>query len=150
LSSSVEAALERALREEGLAGAARHLNGKVKHRYTAIFLREGASLRNVALFDKNDPSPGLWPPFPIGNSFCSIVIGSAKPLEVREARSDPRAEVRNHPAAASWQSYAGVPLIDAEGDVFGALCHFDALRCEAALDLEEMLQVPVLLRPYLQ
>ena len=56
------AKLEAMLAREGLAGAAKSLNQTVPHRYTAIFLRDGASLRNVALFDKAErlqDLPGL-------------------------------------------------------------------------------------------
>jgi len=144
------AKLEAMLAREGLAGAAKSLNQTVPHRYTAIFLRDGASLRNVALFDKADPTPPLWPPFQLSQSFCSIVVATGKPIELREARTDSRVKVREHPAAKSWQSYCGVPLIDAEGNILGVLCHFDAKPCEAAIDLEQMLEMPALLLPYLQ
>lgn len=141
--------LQDILRLTGLAGGVASINSAVPHRYTAVFLREGSTLRNVALHDKQVARPDLWAPLAVGDSFCSIVLGKREPLQVSEARSDARDEVRQHPAAAKFQAYAGVPLIATNGEVIGALCHFDANPVTDRVDMVAMLQIPRVLRDYL-
>jgi GAF domain-containing protein len=142
-------ALRSTLAEEGLAGAVRVINRAVPHRYTGIFLKAGPLLRNVALHDKLREPALLWEPFPLGQSFCSLVLGSGEPLAVSHAHADRRAAVKTHPAGGRVQAYCGVPLIDAEGAVLGTLCHFDEREVDADIDLVAMLQIPALLRDYL-
>ncbi len=138
-----------ALETDGLAGAARELNKQVPHRYTGIFVKEGPQLRNVALFDKQTPRPPLWPPFPLGNSFCSLVISSGDALAIASVATDARDIVRSHPAARVVQAYCGVPLISSQGEILGTLCHFDEHASPSKLDMVELLAIPPLLLPYL-
>jgi hypothetical protein len=139
---------KKVLESEGLQGATRVLNAHVPHRYTGVFLKDGALLRNVALFDKQDPTPALWAPFPVGDSFCSLIIASGQPLTIIEATVDTRGEVRAHPAAKIVQAYCGVPLIDSDGITRGTLCHFDEHAINDDVDLEQMLRIPPMLLPY--
>ncbi len=141
--------IRRALQHDGLRGAVQELNQTVPHRYTGIFMAVGALLRNVALADKRVATPELWPPFPLGDSFCSLMVDAGEPLVVHEARTDAREAVRAHPAERIVQAYCGVPLIDAEGRVLGSLCHFDEKPSALNLDLALLLQVSVLISPYL-
>ena len=140
--------VRRALERDGLRGAVHELNQTVPHRYTGIFIAEGLSLRNVALSDKQVAAPEPWPPFPLGDSFCSLIVHAGDPLLVREARVDPRDDVKSHPAGNIVQAYCGVPLLDSEGRVLGTLCHFDETPSAVDVDLALMLQVSVLLAPY--
>ena len=137
------------LRDEGLNGAMAAINQTVPHRYTGVFVKTGPMLRNIALHDKRDSSAKPWPPFPLGQSFCSMIIASGDSLAVQDAQHDARSDVRQHPAAAIVQSYFGVPLLDDQGNVFGTLCHFDEASMDVAVDLVSMLQIPRTLRPYL-
>jgi GAF domain-containing protein len=141
--------VRRALERDGLRGAVLELNQTVPHRYTGIFIAEGSSLRNVALSDKRVAAPELWPPFPLGDSFCSLIVHAGDPLFVNEARVDPRDDVQSHPAGKIVQSYCGVPLLDSEGRVLGTLCHFDEMPSAVDVDMAMMLQVSTLLAPYL-
>lgn len=150
ISGPIKSTVKQGLERDGLRGAVRELNRNVPHRYTGIFLKEGPMLRNVALFDKKTPDPQLWPPFPLGDSFCSIIIDTGAPLQVNEARTDFRDDVKKHPAGYIVQAYCGVPLIDPEGRVLGSLCHFDEQPIAANLDLVDMLQITPLLRLYLE
>lgn len=143
------APVRRALERAGLHGAVHELNQTVPHRYTGIFVTQGASILNVALADKLVDQPQLWPPFPLGDSFCSLIVQSGTALIVHEAGTDAREEVRTLPAGKLYQAYCGVPLIDTEGRVLGSLCHFDELPISLNVDLALMLQVSVLLGTYL-
>jgi hypothetical protein len=147
--SPLRTLVKQALERDGLPGAVRELNAGVPHRYTGIFVKEGGMLRNIALFDKQNENPNLWHPFPLGNSFCSLIIAGGAALTIHEASTDVRAEVKYHPAEKIVQAYCGVPLIDAEGSVRGTLCHFDDQAVAIDIDMGQMLLMPALLKPYL-
>jgi GAF domain-containing protein len=53
---------------------------------------------------------------------------------------DPR--LAGHPARNDVVSYYGVPVMDAEGQLFGTLCHYDVMpRDPSRLDLSLLLEV---------
>ena len=139
--------IQEALEGQGLPGVLRFLNNKVPHRYTGIFLKDGSLLVNVALFDKQLANPPLWEPFPVEDSFCSVVIASGQPLTIHEAVHDSRSEVMRHKAAKIVQAYCGIPLIDSEGVTRGTLCHFDEHALNFEVDLNTLLQVPSVVLP---
>ncbi len=145
--NAVAANIQEALDGEGLPGVVRYLNAKVPHRYTGMFLKDGPLLVNVALFDKQVPNPPLWEPFPVEDSFCSVVIASGHPLTIHEAVHDSRSEVMRHNAAKIVQAYCGIPLLDAEGVTRGTLCHFDEQALDFEVDLNSLLQVPSVVLP---
>lgn len=114
---TTQAELQKVLDRAGLPGLVAALNADVPYRFTGIFVRDGASLRNVALFDKTTKKPPLWELFPLTDSFCSLVLATGSPLVVGHASMDERSEVREHPAAAIVQSCCGIPVFDSDGDV---------------------------------
>ncbi len=146
---TTQAALKKVLARDGLPGLVAALNADVPYRFTGIFVQDGTQLRNVALFDKMTKSPPLWEPFPLIDSFCSLTLESAAPLVIGHAETDERADVRGHRAAAKVQSYCGIPVFDAEGEVTGTLCHFDFAAIKDQVDLEQLLQAPPLMAPYM-
>ena len=139
--------IQEASDSQGLAGVVRYLNAKVPHRYTGIFFKDGPLLVNVALFDKQVPNPPLWEPFPVEDSFCSVVIASGQPLTIHEAVRDSRSDVMDHNAAKIVQAYCGIPLIDSEGVTRGTLCHFDEQALKFEVDLNTLLEVPSVVLP---
>lgn len=144
-----QAQLRKILTRKGLPGLVEALNADVPYRFTGIFVRDGMLLRNLALFDKTTAAPPLWQPFPLSDSFCSLVLDAGVPLIVERAGQDDRPEVCKHRAAAIVQSYCGIPVFDADGDVIGSLCHFDYVPIANQVDLEQLLQATPLMAPYL-
>jgi serine phosphatase RsbU (regulator of sigma subunit) len=63
---------------------------------------------------------------PLSHSFCQLVVDSAAPMVVEDARTDPR--VAGNPAIVDLGvvSYAGLPLTDEAGQVLGSLCAIDS------------------------
>jgi serine phosphatase RsbU (regulator of sigma subunit) len=63
---------------------------------------------------------------PLTHSFCRHVVASARPLVVEDARRHPL--VRDNRAVVDLQvvAYAGMPLVDADGQVIGSLCAIDS------------------------
>ena len=101
------------------------LNARVRLRYTGVFQVDPPWLRNVCLFDRENPAlnvSGGVSSVDIG--YCGIVCATNEPFATPDARRDARLE--SHPARDSMLSYAGVPIRKESGIAWGTLCHFDA------------------------
>ena len=63
---------------------------------------------------------------PLSHSFCQHAVASRAPLVVDDARE--HAVLRDNPAIRDMGvvAYAGIPLIDAEGNALGTLCVIDS------------------------
>ena len=63
---------------------------------------------------------------PLSHSFCQHAVASREPLIVDDARE--HAVLRDNPAIRDMGvvAYAGIPLIDAEGNALGTLCVIDS------------------------
>ncbi len=117
------AELNHAFDAAGLTGALRYLNARTPHRFTGIFLFDDEVLINSCLINRESPHAMCWTPFPVAQSFCSLIRDTGKAFVVGNALQDAR--VADHPARERIISYCGVPLRMASGELFGSLCHFD-------------------------
>lgn len=108
----------------GMCGALGFLNARTRYRFTGIYRADPPVLRNVYLFDRENPSLSLGGDVvPLDNTYCGIVAATSTPFLAVDATMDPRLSA--HPARDSVVSYAGVPVRSADGRIFGTLCHFD-------------------------
>ena len=115
--------IEAILDAEGVRGALRWLNEQVPHRYSAIYERQGKTLHNLYVFDKQNPAIRLFTDEPIIDTYCHLVFDTESNIQITNASSDSR--VQQHPKRTVVESYCGVPLRLANGEVFGTVCHFD-------------------------
>lgn len=106
------------LDRRGMHAALAFLNARVSHRFTGIYRIDDAVLRNVQLFDRENPSLEIGADAPLRETYCSIVGETNRPFSSAEAGADER--LRDHPARNSVISYCGVPIGSS-----GTLCHFD-------------------------
>jgi GAF domain-containing protein len=120
--------IEGALRTQGLHAALRLLNDRVPHRFTGVYRFDGATLRNVALFDRWTPNLEQGADAPMSETFCALVQKTDGPLEVTDGRKDERFPWMQSNAVAS---YCGAPIRDSAGRAIGTLCHFDLEPCQA-------------------
>ncbi|QGJ18818.1 MULTISPECIES: GAF domain-containing protein [unclassified Polaromonas] len=105
-----------------LAGLA-FLNGRVTHRCTAIYRLEAMTVRNLYLFDREGSLlPESLGVVPLGDSFCQHAMREGAFL-TDDTRGDSR--VDGSPFKGVVVAYHGLPLLDARGELFGTLCHFD-------------------------
>ncbi len=76
-------------------------------------------------------------------SFCAYVVALREPLQVADALDHP--VFRHSPAVAAGaiRSYLGVPLIDEDGVVLGALAVLDSVPREYTAAEREMLEIQV-------
>lgn len=116
--------VERALEERGIGGAVELLNARTRFRYTGIYRAEPPLLRNLYLFDRENPTLNVsGATTPLETTYCSITCATDAPFATPDAGADER--LTAHPARESVISYGGVPLRRPGGGAWGTLCHFD-------------------------
>lgn len=100
------------------------LNARTRFRFTGVFHVDPPYLRNILLFDRENPSlnvSGGGQALDIG--FCGVTCATNAPFSTSDARRDQR--LATHPARTSMLSYAGVPIRAVGGRAWGTLCHYD-------------------------
>ncbi|WP_156374340.1 GAF domain-containing protein [Pseudorhodoferax sp. Leaf274] len=102
-----------------------YLNGRVPHRYTAIYELAGGTLRNLYLYDKRgEVVPEFLQAVPFQDSFCQFVLRDGV-FATSHSGGDQRLD--GHKYQGVMMAYHGVPLLDNRGELFGTLCHFDVV-----------------------
>jgi hypothetical protein len=120
---------ERLLNHEGLWEALRFLNMRIPYRFTGVYRYEGTMLRNVVLFDQNDPAVKHGDDFPMIDAPCARVGDHGGQLVVVDFVTDPRF-LRSF---APIVSYCGALIRNLDGSDFGTICHFDIKPCQTSL-----------------
>lgn len=113
-----------ALRRSGLYAALALLNGRTRYRFTGIYRVDPPLLRNLRLYDRENPSLELGGDIStLDETYCHIVYHTEDCFATDDAARDER--LRTHPARASVLCYLGAPVHDPAGRTWGTLCHFD-------------------------
>ena len=121
--AGVTGELGRVLQTAGVIAALGYLNARARFRYTGIFRPEPPLLRNIRLFDRENPTiDGSGIVIALIDGYCGIACSTNAPFATSDSLSDPR--LGSHPAREAMRSYAGVPIRIA-GTVWGTLCHYD-------------------------
>jgi hypothetical protein len=114
----------RRLSTSGIHAALGYLNERTRFRFTGIYRPDPPVLRNLYLFDRENPGLNVSGGESVLNeTYCAIVCAATAPFSTSDAGGDPR--LRDHAARDSVVSYAGVPIRDSSGCVAATLCHFD-------------------------
>jgi hypothetical protein len=111
------------LNGSGLHAALAFLNGRTRHRYTGVYRFDPPLLRNVCLFDRENPPLALGGDVPMAETYCSLVGERAALFGTPNAARDER--LVGHPARDVVRAYCGVPLRGGDGRCIGTLCHYD-------------------------
>ena len=119
----VVARFREVLVSHGLLEAMRYANAQSVHRFTALYYFDGPILRNLLLVDGQDPSVRRCPDLPVLESYCVYVREAVARFQVEAAPGDARVE--GHPKQHVVQSYCGIPILAADGTLWGTICHFD-------------------------
>jgi PAS domain S-box-containing protein len=114
---------ERQEPRERVHAVLRYLNGRTAHRFTGLYRFDGAVLRNVALYDREEPATRVGADAPLGETYCGIVGAAERPFFTAHAGEDPR--LVEHAARENVVSYCGALVRAAGGTPVGTLCHFD-------------------------
>ncbi|HEX2546838.1 MAG TPA: GAF domain-containing protein [Ramlibacter sp.] len=115
------------LAEQGLHAALAFLNARTPHRFTGVFRFDGETLRSVALVDKWDGEVRRGEDVPLSEAYCAVLHDGADVLEVLDGPADERYP---HMQASPVASYCGAVIRDADGEPWGALCHYDVQPCQ--------------------
>lgn len=125
--------LNQVLASQGPQAALGFLNARVPHRFTAANKIEDGHMVCVLLHDKAGKlQPGMVVKVPMDHSFCQFVIREGS-FSTTHSGQDER--LAGHPFQGIMQSYCGVPLVDAAGEVAGTLCHMD-MQSQLLSDVE--------------
>lgn len=116
-------AFDEVLSQSGVHGALEFLNARIPHRFTGVYRHDPPRMRNIRLYDRENPRLEVGGDVPMRESYCSIVVGRDRPFRTVDAREEEL--LREHPSRDSTLSYCGVPLRDSDGRALGTLCHFD-------------------------
>ena len=120
----ISAELSMMLRTSEVISALAYLNARTRFRFTGIYRVEPPMLRNLHLFDRENPSLHVsGNASPLEDTYCSITARSKGAFTTEDAGADRRLE--SHAARDSVISYCGVPIRMEDGGVWGTLCHFD-------------------------
>ena len=115
---------EKSLQESGIIGALRFLNGRTRYRYTGVYHVEPPLLRNIHLFDRENPTLNLSGEVkPLHETYCGIVRETNNTVRFVDALEN--AHLDAHPAREMVLSYCGVPIRSEDGLTSGTLCHYD-------------------------
>ena len=134
-----------ALTSNGLHGGLQHLNHPVDHRYTGVYRLKDSVFRNIALYDKEgEMLPEFLAEVPLEDSFCQFVIRDGL-FKTEHSGNDHRLD--GHKYQGVLLTYHGVPVLDNRGELYGTLCHFDALHTTIPDEEFEFLQSAARLIP---
>ena len=113
------------LRTQGIEAALRYLNARTRCRYTGIYRVDPPVLRNIRLFDRENPTLNVSGGVSSTDmGYCGIACATMMPFSASNARRDPRLTV--HRARNSMLCYAGAPIRTTAGRGWGTVCHFDS------------------------
>ena len=121
---SVVARCAEELRTGGPSAALAYLNGRTRFRYTGMYQVDPPMLRNVHLFDRENPDLNVSGTVaPLDETYCGISYRTNEAFSTPDALHDAR--LRSHAARESVLSYDGVPIRMQNGLPSGSLCHYD-------------------------
>ena len=124
----------------GIRPALAYLAARSDYRFVGIYRFDAEKLVSVAHHDKLHPDVERVATVPVNASYCCFVRDSKGSFAVNDSLAD--AALAGHPKRAVSRAYCGVPILDPEGQLLGALCHYDAVPRDAGrLDLDLLRQV---------
>jgi GAF domain-containing protein len=131
---------EETLHTQGVRAALAFIVSLSDYRFVGIFrFRDGKATAAVHV-DRKKPQQLRSPEVPETATYCCYVRDSRGVFTTANALQDSR--LTDHPARTDVLAYCGVPVMDAEGQLLGTLCHYDVVpRDPQQLDLPLLIQV---------
>jgi hypothetical protein len=126
--------LQHVLDTHGLEAGLMFLNGRVPHRFTAVYRLSDERLRRVGFVDKQGGQGSKLANLPFKDSFCEIAVREGR-FVTTDAGADHRLD--GNPYQAVVGCYVGLPLAEKPGSLFGTFCHYDT--CSHPVSPEEFL-----------
>lgn len=133
------AGFEATLHRSGPRAALAYLVSLTNYRFIGIFRFSGGMANAAIHYDRENPEISHLDAVPESATYCCFVRDGRGSFTTVDALEDPR--LAEHLARATVRAYCGVPVMDAEGQLLGTLCHYDVVpRNAGALDLPLLLQ----------
>jgi GAF domain-containing protein len=121
---------------DALAGLLKHTD----YRYIGIFRFHNGMATAAVHFDREDPEALRIGEVPQNNTYCYFIKESRGVFTTPNSLQDSR--LATHPACEAVQSYCGVPILDAAGDLLGSLCYYDVVpRAAEQVDMGLLMRV---------
>jgi len=140
---NTSAAFERfshVLSEDGTRAALAFVLGLSEYRFIGIFRFQDGQANAAIHVDRENPSVLQIEEVPDYATYCCYVRNGRGSFITANALVDHRLSA--HPARATVRAYCGLPIIDADGELLGTLCHYDLEpRDPARLDMDLLRQV---------
>ena len=114
--------LKSELDDGGVMAALKYLNGRIDHRFTAIYKFQGPTQRAVFLYDKQGQSGSRFNAIATSESLGRFITVS-QPFGVTNSATDAFLSENSHHCLVT--SFYGVALSPANTKPTGSLCHFD-------------------------
>jgi hypothetical protein len=113
------------LAQSGVRSFLSRLNSRTRYRFTGVYRIEGEQLRNIALFDRENPWLRSGGDIKLlTETCCAMIEQTGRPFATADVPADDRLDAL--PARhASVKSYQGAPIFTSGGRLWGTLCHFD-------------------------
>lgn len=132
-------AFEAVLHGRGPRAALAYLVGLTSYRFIGIFRFSGGMANAAVHYDRENPEVTRIDAVPESATYCCFVRDQRGNFTTVDALEDPR--LIAHVARDAVRAYCGVPVMDAEGHLFGTLCYYDVVPRDA-----DELDVPLLLQ----
>ena len=83
--AAITVGCERSLQDNGIIGALRFLNVRTRYRYTGLYHADPPMLRNVQLFDRENPHLNVSGEVkPLTDTYCGVVLKTNSPLRTAD------------------------------------------------------------------
>ena len=125
---------------QGVRAALAYLVSLSDYRFISVFQFRGDKAMAALHFDREHPEQLRSPEVPDTATYCCYVRDSRGVFTTANALQDDR--LAGHPKRAQVLAYCGVPVMDAEGQLLGTLCHYDVVpRDPEQLDMALLIEV---------
>lgn len=125
---------------QGVRASLVYLLGLTDYRFIGIWRFQNGRANAAVYYDRENPGVLHALEVPDTATYCCFVRNSQGVFMTANALLDARTQ--GHPARDVVPTYCGVPIMDAEGQILGTLCHYDLVpRDPTQIDLELMLAV---------
>ena len=111
----------RRLAHKGLHDALGYLNARTRHRFTGVYRFAPPVLKNVSLFDRENPQVRSAMDALLRDTYCSHIADTGEEFGMDDGR-DALSDIGT---PRSVLAYHGVPLRDERDVCVGSLCHWD-------------------------
>ena len=112
----------RRLADNGLHDALGFLNARTRHRFTGVYRFEPPVLKNVSLFDRENPQVRSAMDALLRDTYCSHIADTGAEFGIDDGREDSLPGIG---LPRSVVAYHGVPLRNERDVCVGSLCHWD-------------------------